>query len=392
MATSTMNIELSETLGPNQNGNSVPHVEETIKAKNWLLLIINCALVFCGVIGCPLLMRLYYLHGGSRKWLTASLEAAGFPVLIFPLIFLYIKSKSSTQNNDQSASFCMEPKLFLWSAIVGIGYGVAHFMYAWGFSYLPVSTSTILSATQLCFTAFFAWLIVKQKITAFIINAVVIMTLGSVLLGINTDGDRPIGVSKAQYLLGFLLTLAASVLCGFMMPLIELAYSKATRNITYATLLQFQITLSLFATGLDVIGMLINKDFQAIHREADEFGLGKSKYYMILIFTALTSQLASVGFLGVILYTNALFIGIYGSVLLPFIEVAGVIFFHESFTGLKGMALALCLWGFSSYFYGEYKMMKKAGNNKSAVEKIDEKVENEPKRSDDQEAPYNNTV
>ncbi|KAI3981165.1 hypothetical protein MKX01_032305 [Papaver californicum] len=388
-----MNIETPETLGPIQNGNLKPHTKETIKAKNWSLIIINCAISFVGAIGGPLLMRLYYLHGGNRKWLSSCLQTAGFPVLMFPLIFHYIRSKSSTQNKDQSCPFFMEPKMFLWSAIIGTVYGVANFMYALGLSYLPVSTSTILFSTQLCFTAFFAWLIVKQKFTAFIINTVVVMTLGSVLLGINTDGDRPIGVSKSQYLLGFLLTLAAAVLTGLSMPLIELAFTKATRSVTYSTLLQLQFIYAIFSTGLNVIGMLINKDFQAIPREADEFGLGKSKYYMIVCLTALIWQLASLGFLGVILYTSALFNGIYGSLLVPVTGVAAVIFYHESFTGLKGMALALCIWGFASYFYGEYKMMNKVGNNDSTREKSEE-VENEHRKLDDQEAPYssNSTV
>ncbi|KAI3877094.1 hypothetical protein MKX03_027620 [Papaver bracteatum] len=379
-----MIIETLDILGPNQNGNSGTHTEQPIKARNWPLIIINCALVFCGVIGGPLLMRLYYLHGGSRKWLSSFLQTAGFPVLIFPLSFLYIKSNSPTQNNDQSSSFFMEPKLFLWSAVIGVVFGVSNFMYALGLSYLPVSTATILFATQLCFTAFFAWLIVKQKFTAFIINAVIVMTLGSILLGINTNGDRPIGVSKAQYLIGFLMTLAAAALTGLGTPFIELAFFKATRNITYSTLLQFQITLGLFGTCLNVIGMLINKDFQAIPREAENFELGKGKYYMIICLTALTWQLSGIGLVGLILYRNALFNGIYVSVLVPFTEVAAVIFYHERFTGLKGMALALCLWGFSSYFYGEYKMMNKVGDNETH-EKI-EKVESDPKRLEDQEA------
>ncbi|KAI3840928.1 hypothetical protein MKW92_031331 [Papaver armeniacum] len=375
-----MIIETLDILGPNQNGNPGTHIEQPIKARNWPLIIINCALVFSGIIGGPMLMRLYYLHGGSRKWLSSFLQTAGFPVLIFPLSFLYIKSKPPTQNND---SFFMEPKLFLWSAIVGIVFGVSNFMYALGLSYLPVSTSTILFATQLCFTAFFAWLIVKQKFTAFIINAVIVMTLGSVLLGINTNGDRPIGVSKTQYLIGFLMTLAAAALTGLGTPFVELSFIKAARNITYSTLLQFQVILCLFGTCLNVIGMLINKDFQAIPREADMFELGKGKYYMIICLTALTWQLSGIGLVGLILYTNALFNGIYVSVLVPFTEVAAVIFFHERFTGLKGMALALCLWGFSSYFYGEYKMMNKVGDNETQ-----EEVESEPKRLEDQEASY----
>ncbi|XP_026451066.1 purine permease 3-like [Papaver somniferum] len=163
------------------------------------------------------------------------------------------------------------------------------------------------------------------------------------LVGINSHGDRPVGVSKTHYFIGFLMTLASAALSGLIMPMIELAFSKATRSITYSTLLQFQITLAISANSLNIIGVLINKDFQTI----------------MLFFTAFTFQLMTMGFLGVILYTSALFNGIFTSVPIPFTQVAAVIFYHEQFTGLKGMALALCLRGFCSYFYGEYKMLHK---------------------------------
>ncbi|KAI3850106.1 hypothetical protein MKW98_001050, partial [Papaver atlanticum] len=116
-----------------------------------------------------------------------------------------------------------------------------------------------------------------------------------------------------------------------------------------------------------------------IPREANEFELGKAMYYIIMVLTAITWQLLNVGIVGVISYTSALFYGILTSVLVPFTGVAAVIFYHESFTGLKGMALALCLWGFCSYFYGEYKMMSKKVINNGNPETI-EIDENEPKR------------
>ncbi|KAI3934637.1 hypothetical protein MKW92_035108 [Papaver armeniacum] len=380
MATSAMNIVAPEILGTTQDdGYSKPHIEIPIKTKNWLLITINCAFAICGAVGGPLLMRLYYLHGGNRIWLSSFIVNAGFPILIFPLMFLLIRSKSS-------ASFWLEPKLLLWGAILGTLYGLVTFMYALGLSYIPVSTSSLLMATQLCFIAVFSWLIVKQKFTAFIINAVVVMTLGSVLLGINTDGDRPIGVSKAQYLLGFLLTLGAAALAGLITPLIELAFSKATRNLSYSSLLNFQVILSVFSTIVCVIGMLVNKDFQAIPSEANDFELGKANYYIIMIVTAIIWQLLGVGTVGVIFYTSALFSGILGSVLVPLTGVTALIFYHESFTGLKGMAMALCFWGLCSYFYGEYKMMKKVVHDETS--EVIDKVVNEPKRLDNQEEPY----
>ncbi|XP_026391459.1 purine permease 3-like isoform X2 [Papaver somniferum] len=142
----------------------------------------------------------------------------------------------------------------------------------------------------------------------------------------------------------------------------------------------FQFILSLSSTIVCVVGMLANKDFQAIPREANDFELGKARYYIIMVVTAIVWQLSGVGTVGVIFYTSALFNGILGSVLIPLTGVAAVIFYHESFTALKGMALALCLWGFCSYFYGEYKMTKK----------VIAKVENEPNKVlGDQEEPYN---
>nr|QBG82639.1 PUP6-like [Papaver somniferum] len=96
--------------------------------------------------------------------------------------------------------------------------------------------------------------------------------------------------------------------------------------------------------------MLVNKDFQAISREANDFDLGKAEYYIIMAVTAIIWQLSGVGTVGVIFYTSALFNGILGAVLIPLTGVVAVIFYHEDFTGLKGMALALCLWGFCSYF------------------------------------------
>ncbi|KAI3893381.1 hypothetical protein MKX03_017095 [Papaver bracteatum] len=383
MATSTpLNMETLDILGMTQNEDSETQIEKPTKTKNWLMIIINCAFVTIGLVGGPLLIRLYYLHGGNRKWLTSCIQSAGFPVLIFPLTFLLIQSKLSTE----SPSFWLEPKLCLWSAIIGILFGLINFMYSLGLSYIPVSTSSLLLATQLCFVAFFSWLFVKQKFTAFIINAVVVLTLGSVLLGINTDGDRPVGVSKVQYLTGFLMTLGAAALAGLMMPLIELGFTKAVRDINYSSLLQFQFIFSSFATIFCVIGMLVNKDFQVIPREANEFELGKAMYYIIMVLTAITWQLLNVGIVGVISYTSALFYGILTSVLVPFTGVAAVIFYHESFTGLKGMALALCLWGFCSYFYGEYKMMSKKVINNGNPETI-EIDENELKRLNDHGQP-----
>ncbi|KAK7268316.1 hypothetical protein RIF29_21013 [Crotalaria pallida] len=45
------------------------------------------------------------------------------------------------------------------------------------------------------------------------------------------------------------------------------------------------------------------------------------------------------------------------------IEILAVIFYKETFKAEKGVSLVLSIWGFVSYFYGEYKQGKKMKMN-----------------------------
>ena len=65
------------------------------------------------------------------------------------------------------------------------------------------------------------------------------------------------------------------------------------------------------------------------------------------------------GAVGIIFCASSLLSGIVIAVLLPMTEILAVIFFREKFQAEKGIALALSLWGFVSYFYGEIKDDKK---------------------------------
>ncbi|KAF9611127.1 hypothetical protein IFM89_027071 [Coptis chinensis] len=172
------------------------------------------------------------------------------------------------------------------------------------------------------------------------------MSVGSILLGLQTNGDRPAGVTNGQYLLGFFLTLGSAALLGLIWPLVELSYGKAKRPVNYSIVLQFQINLAIFATIFSTIGMLVNKDFQAMGREAEDYGLGKGMYYTVLAAGAVAWQLSFIGGLGVIYCVNSLLNGILSAVLLPITEIVAVIAYHESFNGEKALALFLCLWGF----------------------------------------------
>lgn len=94
---------------------------------------------------------------------------------------------------------------------------------------------------------------------------------------------------------------------------------------------------------------------QALPKEAREFKLGEALFYVVAVFSAIIWQGFFLGAIGLIFSTSSLVSGIMISVLLPITEVLAVIFYHEKFQAEKGLSLALSLWGFVSYFYGEIK-------------------------------------
>ncbi|XVE95232.1 hypothetical protein REPUB_Repub02eG0078400 [Reevesia pubescens] len=322
------------------------------------LLVINCIILSIGNCGGPLLMRLYFIHGGKRVWFSSWLETGGWPIILFAIACAYFH-RSRTQPTSENKLFFMKPPVFITAAVIGTLTGLDDYLYAYGIARLPVSTSSLIVASQLAFTAGFAFVLVKQKFTSYSINAVFLLTIGAGVLALHTSNDRPEDESSREYILGFLMTLAASALYGFILPLMELTYKKVKQDISYALVMEIQMVMCLFATGFCTVGMLVNNDFQVIPREAREFELGETKYYVVAIWSAIVWQCFFLGAIGVIYCASSLLSGIVIAVLLPVTEILAVIFYKEKFQAEKGVALALSLWGFVSYFYGEIKQTKK---------------------------------
>ncbi|PWZ40694.1 Purine permease 3 [Zea mays] len=328
------------------------------KAVRRFLVALNCGMLALGAIGGPLLSRLYFSKGGHRQWLSAWLETGGWPLLLVPVA----ASFGARRARDRGAPVLLTPpRILLAAAGLGVATGVDDFVYAYGLAYLPVSTSAILISTQLAFTVFFAFLVVRQRLTAASVNAVALLTVGAVVLGLHVSSDRPPGVTRGRYWLGFSLTLCAAALYGLVLPLVELAYRRAAgggRAVTYALVVEMQLVMGFFATAFCTVGMVVNKDFQAIPREARQYELGEARYYMVLAWAAVLWQCFFLGAVGVIFCVHTLLAGILIAVFIPVTEVAAVIFLHEKFSSEKGVALALSLWGLASYSYGEWSQAK----------------------------------
>ncbi|XP_057973801.1 purine permease 1-like [Malania oleifera] len=332
------------------------------------LLLLSCAMLALGNCCGPLVMRLYFLRGGNHIWLSSWLETADWPIILPALAVIFMQRRRAADGSS-ARFFLMKPRLFVASAVLGVLTGLDDYLYAYyGMARLPVSTSSLIIATQLAFTAGFAFLLVRQRFTSYSINAVVLLTIGAAILGIHASGDRPKNESNKEYYLGFFMTLAAAALNGLVLPVVELTYKKARQAITYSLVLEMQMVIAFFATLFCTIGMLVNHDFQAISREAKEFELGEARYYVVLVWNAILWQVLFLGAIGVIFCASSLSSGILISVLIPVTELLAIIFYKEKFEAEKGIALALSIWGFISYFYGEIKQSKKTNEQIPKIE------------------------
>jgi drug/metabolite transporter (DMT)-like permease len=173
--------------------NSSPQARS--KAMHRFMVALNCGMLALGAIVGPLISRLYYGKGGHRQWPTAWLETAGWPLLLVPVAASYIARRA----RDPGAPALLAPPCILLAAAgLGLATGADDFIYAYGLAYLPVSTSAILISTQLGFTVFLAFIIVRHWLTAASLNAIALLTMVAVMLCLHVSRDRPTGVTRGS--------------------------------------------------------------------------------------------------------------------------------------------------------------------------------------------------
>ena len=326
-------------------------------------VVLSACLALLGAGG-SLLIRVYFVHGGQRLWLSTMIQVSGWPLLLPPLYFTLLLSRRD--GGSSIADRLLPPRLVGAAAVLGVLYAAACFAYSLGLQALPLSTSSLLLATQLAFNAIAAVLFAGLRFTPFSANAVVLLTIGPAVLGVGPGAGKVAGESSRAYWTGFCEAIAAAALAGLVLPLVEVAMARYGRRTgpaarvppPYVTVMQMQAVMGAAGTVVCLLGMAIKSDFQALPREAATFGLGRTNYYLVLIWDAVSWQLLNLGIMGLITCASSLLAGIMIAVLLPLSQVLSVIFLHEKFDGPKGIALVLSLWGFASYLYGE-KVQKK---------------------------------
>jgi hypothetical protein len=349
------------------------------------LVIISAFLVLLGAGG-SLLIRVYFVQGGQSLWLSTMIQVSGWPLLLPPIcISLLLRSRRRDRDRDGGYSIAddlLQPRLVGAVAVLGVLFALACYAYSLGSQALPLTTSSLLQATQLAFNALCAFVFAGIRFTPFSVNAVVLLTVGPAVLGVGpSSSDETVSGegSRTAYWAGFTECMASAALMGLVVPLFEVAMSRYGRRTapaggaftgappSYVTVMQVQAVMGAAGTVLCLVGMAVMEEFQAVPREAATFGLGETSYCLVLIFGTVSWQLCNLGIMGLVACSSSLLAGIMLALLLPLSEVLAVVFLHEKFDGVKGVALVLCLWGFVSYLYGESAQNKKLTKDPESI-------------------------
>lgn len=327
-----------------------------------LLLVINYVCLFVGSVASALLSKFYFNHKGTSRWVSTWVQSVGFPLLLLPVYLPYYFFNCTSRKPFTKFT----PKLLLTSTLIGLLLGFNNFLFSWGNSYLPVSTSSLLMSTQLAFTLILCVILVKQKITFHNLNCVILLTSSSILIALNARHGKTAELSRGKYLIGLFSTLGAGLLFSLYLPVMEIIYRQID---CYSMLVELQLIMQVAATVFATVGMAAGGGFVEMKNESSKvFELGAKAYWLTVCFNVVTWQLSFLGTAGLVYLTTSLTGGICMAALLSMNVLGGIVVYGDDFGGVKAVSTALSVWGVCSYVYGLWKIQKKTKRMSMEVE------------------------
>ncbi|RID78082.1 hypothetical protein BRARA_A00936 [Brassica rapa] len=348
--------EPNPTVQEERNQTGVTHSKTY---KRWLRVAVYTFFVISGQSVATILGRIYYDNGGNSKWLATVVQLVGFPVLL-PYYLLSIKTHTTTNVDGKAASLRNRVLVYV---VLGVLVGADCYLYSIGLLHLPVSTYSLICASQLAFNAFFSYFLNSQKLTPIILNSLLLLTISSTLLAFNNEDSNSQKVTKAQYVTSFLCTIGASAGFGLVLSLQQLAFRRVLKRQTFTEVMDMIIYMSLVASCVSLVGLFASSEWKTLSSEMDNYKLGKVSYVMNLVWTAITWQVFNIGGTGLIFELSSLFSNAISVLGLPVVPIMAVIIFRDKMNGLKVISMVLAIWGFMSYVYQHYlddKKMKRS--------------------------------
>ncbi|XP_049381959.1 purine permease 21-like [Solanum stenotomum] len=351
-----LNISFEEEV--NMANNSTSWRE---KYKRWIEIGFNAVLILVCLSAATLLGELYYREGGKSTWMNSLVQMVGFPIL-FPILLLKKREenrdeehmhKNTINSNNKNPSVWMFLSVYVF---LGLLLGGSCILNAVGLLHLPVSTFSLISASQLGFNALFSFFLNSQKITTYIANSIILLTISSILLVFQPDDSSSNDSSKGKgyVLIGFICTLFGSAGYALLLSATERIFRNVMKKRTLKEVMSVVIWQSFFATCAILIGLFASGEWRWIKTEMNEYKLGKVSYVMTLVWNALAWQIYTIGLLSLIMKVSALFANVITALSVPLIPVLALIFFDEKMSGVKVISMILAIWGFLSYGYQQY--------------------------------------
>ncbi|XP_054814623.1 probable purine permease 11 [Prosopis cineraria] len=313
--------------------------------KWWFMVAINTALLLIGQSGAAILGKFYFDQGGKSLWMATLFQSVAFPVLSLPLFFF-----PHPQNLPKHSSIQTLTIVYFFLGILLAG---DNLMYSYGLLYLPVSTYSLICASQLAFNAIFSFFVNSQKITLLILNSVILLTVSASLIAFHSD-EKTRKASSKEFIIGFLCTIVASAGYALLLSLMQLTFEKVLKRETFSVVLEMQIWTSLVASIVCLVGLFASGEVERLKEEMEGFERGSLVYVLTLVGTAMCWQVCSVGVVGLIYVVSSLFSNVVSMMSLPLVPAAAVILYHEKMDAVKVVALLLAILSFGSYIYQNY--------------------------------------
>ncbi|CAH2078683.1 unnamed protein product [Thlaspi arvense] len=333
----TMEIESSSIPQPKNN------YKRWVRISIYVFFVLSCQALS------TILGRLYYENGGKSTWMGTLVQLIGFPVLFLFRFFSQIKSTDTSFR--QFPSFITLGSVYI---VTGLLVSANSYMSSVGLLYLPVSTFSLILASQLAFTAFFSYFLNSQKFTPFIVNSLFLLTVSSALLVVNTESQSTAKVSRAKYVIGIICTIGASAGIGLLLSLVQLILRKVLKKHTFSTVMDLVAYQSLVASCVVLIGLFASGEWRTLTGEMESYKLGKAPYVMTLASIAISWQVYTIGVVGLIFESSSVFSNSITAVGLPIVPVVAVIVFHDKMNTSKIFSVILAIWGFISFVYQHY--------------------------------------
>ncbi|PUZ48641.1 hypothetical protein GQ55_7G262000 [Panicum hallii var. hallii] len=320
----------------------------------WALVLVNVVFVLAGQSVATLLGRIYYDQGGKSLWMQTVVQSCGTPLAI-PLLLYFRTRKSSSSSSVAPAARPPLAKLAAIYAGLGVLLAGDNLMYSYGLLYLPMSTYSIIGASQVSFNAVFSYFLNKEKFQALILNSVVLLTFSAALVGVShgSDGSGS-DIPKGKFPAGFALTLSASALFSLILSLMQLTFEEVLKSDTLPTVLEMQFWSNTAAACVSVAGLFASGEWRGIAGEMAAYRKGEVAYAMTLAWTAVSWQLCTMGLMGLVAAVSSLFTNVISTVGTPLSPVIAVIFLGDRVDGEKLLAMLIGVWGLLSYVYQHY--------------------------------------